>query len=276
MTFVRHFVCINTIMDISVVMLSWNSKKHLERSVPSLLMSLEGEGLAYELFIVDNDSHDGSKEYLNELKKLYPGSVRPIFLNYNTGTTFSRNIALRRAVGDYIAVMDSDVEVPSAIFNKLITRLKSDTDIGLIAPSLLYPSGRLQKSTDVFPTLWRKVQRFFFLKLIESKEKRQGTGEIEDVDYAISAFWFFPKHILKSVGLLDEKIFYAPEDADYCLRIWKRGYRVVLDREACAIHYAQEISRGMKFNKAFWEHLKGLLYFFTKHRCLFRRPSRYL
>ena len=85
-----------------------------------------------------------------------------------------------------------------------------------------------------------------------------------DVDYAISAFWLFRGDLIEKVGVLDENIFYSPEDVDYCIRIKKQGYRIVYDPSVHIVHDAQEISRK-KLNKFFFSHLKGLFYLFKKH-----------
>jgi GT2 family glycosyltransferase len=82
------------------------------------------------------------------------------------------------------------------------------------------------------------------------------------------------KEVLKNVGLLDENIFYAPEDVDYCLRIWLAGYKVVYNSEVSAIHHAQEISRGLKINRATINHIKGLAYYFKKHKYILKCPIR--
>lgn len=259
-------------MDISVVILNWNSKKHLERCLPSLINSLGCSDYSYEIFVIDNGSADGSVQFLNEVQGGYQEIVKPILLQNNTGTTFSRNLALKAATGDYLVILDSDVEVPPDIINYLVEKVATCPDIGLIVPKLVYPSGALQKSTDVFPTVTRKVIRFFFLKWMEKKDAATHKNASEEVDYAISAFWVLPKKILSEVGYLDENIFYAPEDVDYCLRIQKCGFKIVYEPTVSAIHHAQEISRGFKFNRAFLEHVKGLLYFYNKHRFLFRRP----
>ena len=110
-----------------------------------------------------------------------------------------------------------------------------------------------------------------FYAIAEGSEELQ-SNSITDVDYAISAFWLFHRSLLDKVGLLDEKIFYAPEDVDFCLRIWKAGYRIVYQPSACIIHHTQEISRGWKLNSAKINHLKGLVYFFIKHRYFMRKP----
>jgi GT2 family glycosyltransferase len=186
----------------------------------------------------------------------------PIFLNKNMGTTYSRNLALRKAKGNFIVILDSDVEVPLATIPQLLKVLKERRDIGLVTPKLIYPDGRLQKSTDKFPTLPSKMIRYLFLKQIEKKESRSQTKNYPvEPDYAISALWVFRREVLDNVGLLDERIFYAPEDVDYCLRVWKKGYKVHYDPACFAIHHTQD-------------HIKGLVYYFRKHKYLFRRPKR--
>lgn len=98
------------------------------------------------------------------------------------------------------------------------------------------------------------------------------SNEVINVDYAISAFWIMKKSVLEEVGLLDEKIFYSPEDVDYCLRIWKSGHAISYIPFVSVVHHTQEISRGFKLNTAFLNHVKGLFYYFTKHRYCFFPP----
>jgi GT2 family glycosyltransferase len=261
-------------IDISVVILSWNSEQHIERCVSSVIQSLLGSELGFEIIIVDNGSTDSTIGILNEIVESWPSYVNPIYFKKNTGTTHSRNIALKQAQGEWIAILDSDVEVDFGIFELLVSKLKEDLSIGLIAPKLVYPSGLLQKSTDQFPTILTKFKRFFFLKQIERAERLHFKDDsTREVDYAISAFWIFPHKILQDVGFLDEKIFYAPEDVDYCLRIWKCNYKILYEPSVSAVHHAQEISRGFKLNKATLDHAKGLLYYFIKHKYLIIRPK---
>ena len=96
-----------------------------------------------------------------------------------------------------------------------------------------------------------------------------GRGQVEGpVDCAISAFWMMPAHVQEEVGLLDEKIFYSPEDIDYCIRVWKAGYRIDYLPGVSMVHDAQEISRakGFTINAFTLSHAKGLIYLFFKHK----------
>jgi GT2 family glycosyltransferase len=265
-------------VDVTFIILTWNSEKFIHKCLKTLIASLQATNLEFEVFVVDNGSKDNTVNLINEFYSQYPDSINPIFLEKNTGTTYSRNLALKQAKGKYICCLDSDMEVNPGVIQKLIKTLQSNQQIGLVVPKLVYPTGQLQKSTDIFPTVFNKIYRYFFLKRIEFNEHRKSRSLIQitepfEVDYAISAMWVFKRELLDKIGLLDEKIFYAPEDVDYCLRIWKAGYKILYDPSVSCIHHCQEISRGFKFNQATINHIKGLLYYFKKHRYFFVNPK---
>jgi len=262
-------------MDISFVILTWNSEKYIGKCLTSLLTDLKENRFLYEIFIIDNGSIDNTASIINSFKAKYHKHILTIFLNKNRGTTYSRNLALKKARGKYVIIMDSDIEVLRGTIAPLIDTLNKDNKTGLVVPKLLYPNGNLQKSTDVFPTIFTKLFRYFFLKRIEKKDNElKQKLRPKYVDYAISAFWVLKKQVIEKVGLLDENIFYAPEDVDYCLRIWNAGYKILYVPNVAVIHHAQEISRGLKLNFVTINHIKGLIYYFRKHKYIFIPPKR--
>ncbi len=240
--------------------------------IRSLLTSVTAHLMRFSLRTTDPQT--GTLSAVRSFQKRYPAHIFPIFLNKNTGTTYPRNLALKRATGKYVIVMDSDVEVHQGTITALIKTLDMDHRMGLAVPKLLYPNGNLQKSVDVFPTVFTKFFRYFFLKAIEKKENKvlQET-ELREVDYAISAMWVMKGEVLETVGLLDENIFYSPEDVDYCLRLWRAGYKIIYNPLVSVIHDTQEISRGFKVGAATFSHIKGLAYYFKKHGYFLRRPA---
>ena len=253
-----------TDLDLSVVILSFNSANYINRCLDSVIESAAAVSLSFEIYIIDNGSQDGSVNILNQYKAKHPDQIHLKLFEHNTGTTVSRNYGLSRAQGRHILVLDSDAYINPEAIKHLIKELNNDHSLGMIVPKVIYSSGNFQKSTDVFPTLHNKFLRFFFLKNTEQKEHNQQPTVPVEIDYAISAFWLFPRRIIDEVGLLDENIFYSPEDVDYCIRIRKHGYRIMYDPSVTIIHDAQEISRK-KLNKFFFSHLKGLFYLFNKH-----------
>lgn len=254
-------------MDVSFVILSWNSARFLNGCISSIHSDFAGSHLTYEVFVIDNGSKDGSLEILSEYQaKGYPLNVIP--LGHNTGTTFSRNIGLRMAHGRYICIMDSDIQFcQEKTLETLVLALEREPRAGIIAPMLNYPSGNHQKSFDQFPTIGNKLKRIFFLRKMERIEglRQFVSKNVIEVDYVISAFWLFHRDLIGTIGLLDENIFYAPEDVDFCLRTWLSGSPVLFCSGTTVIHNAQEISRKKPFSKSGFMHLQGLYYYFRKY-----------
>ena len=251
--------------DISFIILSFNSEWCIDECLSSLRSALAELHLTYDIWVVENGSTDRSRHIVETHQESDP-AIQLIVLDHNHGTTASRNKALEQCQGRVIVILDSDAYVNPRAIDHLLGQLKERSEIGIIAPKLIFPDGRYQLSVDQFPTVTRKLQRFLFLRNIES---RQREPKPSTVDYAISAFWMMSRETFEAVGPLDERIFYAPEDVDYCLRVWKAGFQVFYDPRVSIVHDAHEKSRGSRINFFTLSHLKGLLYFFVKHRYAF-------
>ncbi len=253
----------------SFVILTFNSDRYIEKCLQSINESIATLKANAEVFVVDNGSIDETRSILKSFNFNHLVDFKTIFFDKNTGTTFSRNSALKNSSGEYLIVLDSDAYINVDTLSHLKAYLQINPLCGLAVPKLIYPDGRYQLSVDQFPTLVHKIKRFLFLKKMEGESE---ISKITQVDYAISAFWMFPRTVLDKVGLLDEKIFYSPEDVDYCIRVWKAGYNITYIPEYQVIHDAQEISRGKGFKKInlfSLSHIKGLFYLYYKHRFIF-------
>lgn len=262
------------IVDLSAIVLSFNSKQFIEKCVRDLITSFDSCGYEGEVIVVDNGSNDGCVQILKKLKDEFDERLKIIFLEHNTGTTYSRNLAMKVATGQYFVILDSDAYMNAKTLEGMKNWLSTHQEYGLVAPQLTFPDGRYQLSIDSFPTLSRKIQRFFLLKKMETTNQLD-VNKTYDIDYAISACWMFPRIIYDEIGGLDEKIFYAPEDVDYCLRIWKQERKIAYLPMYSMVHDAREVSRGFKFNKFVYLHIKGLMYYFIKHRYLFSLKKLY-
>jgi GT2 family glycosyltransferase len=273
-------------MLISTIILSYNSVSPIQRCLDELICSLLKFDEKSEIFIVDNGSKDGSVELIKQYEKKYqksdPELIKPIYFSENTGTTYSRNAALKKAKGKFVLVLDSDAYINHDAIKRLIEYLEANHDVGMAVPRLFYNSGNFQLSCDVFPTLIHKLKRFLFLKKIESKpHELQAAKTATNVDYAISACWMLSRQAVDKTGVFDEKIFYSPEDVDYCLRVWENGFKITYIPSANVIHDAQELSRGFKLSMFHFSHLKGLFYLMNKHKYfwglsnLYKRLNRF-
>ena len=257
-------------MLVSAVVLSFNAEAHIRQCIEALVATFGQLNGECEIFVIENGSHDDSPQMLRELESEHGSMLDVTYLDSNSGTTKSRNLAIRRARGEFVLILDADALANTEAVKRLIDVLRENDDYGIAVPKLVYPNGNFQLSVDKFPTVQRKLWRAFRLKQLEQNAKDCApSSDVIDVDYAISAFWLVRREIFDRVGLLDERIFYSPEDVDFCLRVWKAGWRVAYDSSVTAIHDAQELSRGRKFSAFKIRHVKGLADYFFKHRYLF-------
>lgn len=269
-------------IKIGFVILAWNSQKCIGDCIASI-HHLDKNAITGKTIVIDNGSTDDTVKVINEINKQYVSnsgfecSIKQLDRNY--GTTYSRNIGLELLLGhndiDYICILDSDTVVNTEALVKLVAALETDKHCGIIGPRMKDKNDIYQRSGRNIPTLTEKLFKVLPIKVLrdmgvqmESSVSENGTGCVQ-VGYLLSACWMMNKNTVRDVGFLDEKIFYAPEDVEYCIRCQKAGYTVKYCYDAEIIHEWQRLSRKKVFSKHNFEHIKGLAYMFMKHRYMF-------
>ena len=259
---------------IGFVILVWNSEQVIGKCLRSLTNLKQVEPL---VIVVDNGSTDNSLSIVKNFTSIL--QLQVVQYNRNMGTTVSRNVGIRKLMHrnlDYYCILDSDTEVNDEAFEIMIEEMKENPLYGIIGPSMVSTSGMLQMSARSFPTVLEKFYKAVPIKAVqvrgEALEVQKPPSPDADsfpVDYLMSAFWLMRPEVIHNAGLLDEKIFYAPEDAEYCIRVWKSGYQVAFCPRARIIHEWQRISKRKLISRMNWEHIKGLCYMFRKHNYFF-------
>ena len=260
---------------VGFVILTWNSERVIAACLDSIVTLTVVDPY---VVIVDNGSTDGTAQIIDSYIRNNPEHFKLIHFSENKGTTISRNTALRLLMEikpNYYCVLDSDTQINDNAFQTMIGELKLHPEYGMIGPEMKTSSGLVQMSARAFPTLLEKIY-----KAVPSKSLQRKGEEMEiqvapckdavsySVDYLMSACWLLRPEVLKCAGLLDEKIFYAPEDAEYCIRIWKTGFCVAFCPKAQIIHEWQRLSKKKFISKMNWVHICGLAYMFRKHHYL--------
>lgn len=262
---------------ISFVILTWNSEKTITDTLEGIRATCAEETIPYEVIVVDNGSNDATIRIIEEVSQEMPLEI--VRLDRNFGTTITRNTGIRKSKGDIICVIDSDAVLVSGSLAKLCRTLTDDRSIGILAPKLVFPDGAIQVSVKHFPSLIGKLSKIpgIILKIpfrdIDGYDSFPFEGP-RDVDSAISACWFFRRDLIDVIGYLDERIFYAPEDVDFCLRVWKHGLRTVYYTDFTVIHHVQRITHKKFFGRIAASHLLGLMYYFLKHRYIIKPSKR--
>lgn len=265
---------------VAFVILTWNSEGYVRACLESVL----GLGdMCAAAYVVDNGSTDGTLDALSEIAAA-DGRLRMLPQGCNLGTTVSRNIAIREALTmsprpGYICVLDSDTVANEAAIGSAVDALESDPTIAVAGPTLVGGDGSEQLSGRNLPTLGIKFGKACPLGRVAERAAAAEVpdspvvGGVQDVGYLLSACWVTPMWVWERVGLLDEKIFYAPEDVDWCLRCHEADYRVVRSHGPSMTHLYQRVSKKRLLSKTNWEHVKGLVHYFRKHGYLLRAPE---
>jgi GT2 family glycosyltransferase len=240
------------VTDLSIVIVSWNTKKYLEECLTSL-RTIDGN-LSVEIIVVDNASTDGSPEMI---RTQFPHVIL-IESGANLGFAGGNNIGLKEATGKYVCLINSDVNVPPDCLPKMHAYMEQQPAIGLLGPGMLRPDGLVYRSGMRFPTLWNVFLRALFLDSLFKGFRVFGGFLMKDfrfdrtmdMDVLNGWLWMARREALDQVGPLDDRFFMYAEDVDWCKRFHLAGWRVVFYPEAKALHYggASAANAPSRFN----------------------------
>ncbi len=223
-------------MKVSVVILSWNTKSLLR----DCLKSIKQKDV-FEIIVVDNNSSDSST---GMIKKEFP-EVKLIENKKNLGFAKGNNQGIRKAKGDLIMILNSDTIVPGDAIKKLADAFAKDKNIAVASPLLVFKSGEIQKDYYMrFPNLWQVfVYHNPFLRplFLKTKLRRLILSDLSEkdtieVDQLPGAALMAKKEVWDKAGLLDENYQFLYEDVDWCWRVKKMGFKLVVVPKAKIIH----------------------------------------
>ncbi len=222
-----------------------------------------------EIFVVDNNSTDGSREYFyNKFEK-----VHFIWNITNEGFAKANNKALSLASGDYILFLNPDTIIPEDCFEKSLTFIRSKNDSVALGIKMTDGSGKfLKESKRAFPSPITSLFKLSGLTKLFPKSKffsKYHLGFLDEnanheVGVLAGAFMIVPKKILSATGSFDENFFMYGEDIDLSYRIQKEGFKNYYFAESSIIHFKGESTRkgSLNYIKLFY---KAMSVFAKKH-----------
>lgn len=253
--------------DLSIVVISWRMRDLLQRMLASL--RVHTPNLNLQIICIDNGSWDGTAEMV---ESEFP-EVELLRNPENLGVAPARNQGLALAKGEFVAILDADLEFIEDALGPIVSLLRSRPEIGMAGCRLVFPDGTTQFNAKRFPSFWALLSRRIPQTRLLDGGKALADHEMHDwdrksdreVDYLIGACQVFRKEVLRKVGFLDDRIFYGPEDIDFCLRVRRAGWPIWWLHGVRIIHHEQRITRQKLFSKITYRHFLGLGHFFGKH-----------
>lgn len=238
-------------MKLSVVIVNYNVKYFLEQCLHSVAKA--ASGVACEVFVVDNNSVDGSVPMVREK---FP-DVKVIENHENVGFSKANNQAIRASVGEYVLLLNPDTIVEDDTFKKVIAFMDEHPDAGGLGVKMVDGNGNfLPESKRALPRPDVAFYKIFGLSRLFPKSKRFGQyhlsyldeNETHEVEILSGAFMLLRKSVLDEVGLLDETYFMYGEDIDLSYRIIKAGFKNYYFPETRIIHYKGESTKKSSVN----------------------------
>lgn len=224
---------------VSVIIPTRNAGRLLRRCVRGLL-----EFTAYprlELVIVDNQSDDRETlAYLEVLQERHRARV----LRYNKPFNFAaiNNMAAREARGEVLALLNNDVEVITRDWLSEMVGHALRPDVGAVGAKLYYHDGRIQHAGIVLGLGW--VAGHLYRGVFEPDGGMSRTVTVRTVSAVTGACMVLRSSVFREVGGLDEVALpVAYNDVDLCLRLQRRGYRVLWTPFA-RLYHAESATRG--------------------------------
>lgn len=213
--------------ELSVIIVNWNTRELLRRCLSSVYRYTSG--IAYEVFVVDNHSSDGSPEMVEQE---FP-AVRLLRNDENLGFSKANNQAILLSTGRYIVLLNSDTELQDNALYAMAACMDQHAAVGILGTKLLNYDGTRQYSCDFFPRkpgviLWEKmlnvIQNHTRLSWQEQMSSRN-FDEAFAVDYVIGAVLLIRRETIDDIGVLDERFFMYAEDIDWCYRAALAGWQ---------------------------------------------------
>ena len=246
-------------VQLSIVIITWNQLSYLQDCLCSLQPVMQREDV--EVIVVDNGSEDGTCQYLTVN---YP----QIYLHINDcnkGVAYARNRGLELAQGKKVLFLDNDTVVNENAISGMEIYLDEHSKVGLCACRLVDSKSQIQDSFKPFPGLWLKIKNVLGITKTNAPDLQTVTSPIEPV-YVIGACQMIRREVIERIGLLDENIFYGPEDADYCMRIVAEGWKVVYLPQYTIVHHWRRATNKKLFSRLAWKHFCALCYFYAKYK----------
>jgi GT2 family glycosyltransferase len=256
-------------MDVSIVILNYNTREHLRTCLRSLGSAGTSASFEREVLVVDNASIDGSADMV---AAEFPW-VTLIRAPRNGGYAYGNNLGLAQARGDAILLLNPDTQLSPDAVVRLKELLDQHADAGVVGPKLVRPNGSMHLACRrSFPTPPVAFYRISGLSRLFPKSPRFGRYNLTyldpdqavEVDAVCGACLLIRRSVVERIGPLDERFFMYGEDLDWCLRARQAGWTVRYEPEVVVLHQHGAASRQRPLRTTFY-FFRAMDLFYRKH-----------
>lgn len=260
------------VMDISVIVVNYNSSEYTINCVSSVLAQTRG-CFTYEIIIVDNNSNDAELSKLRSWLDIVQGKNVYLYESkINTGFALGNMLGVNISSGRYLFLLNNDCVVINDALSTLASFMEKNTNVALVSPKCLDKNDKLASSFDYIPTIANQWLGASMCRLFHPENyplRKVIYTEPVAVPMISGAAMFFRRSVFADVGGLDTNYFLYCEEEDICLRLKNKGYTVFYVPSAVISHLGgASTERDINVEKEFYI---SLFYFLNKNYTLLPR-----
>ncbi len=253
-------------LDLSIVILNYNTKDLVVSCVESIFKFTKD--LSFEILLVDNGSSETNPERFKNIIKKHE-QVKLVTSSKNLGFSAGNNLAMKKARGRYILLLNSDTYLTQKVLEPLILWLDANLKIGIATCELKNKNNSHQASGGAFPNIFNAAAWMFFLddipllsRLIKSIHPKHAPSKPTQQDWITGAFFLIRSKVISQIGYLNTDFFMYVEDMEYCFRAKMANWQVWYLPQWSIVHLGGSSSTG---EFSIISELKNQLLFYKKY-----------
>lgn len=226
-----------------MLILNWNGKI----DTLACLSSLSGVAYPFTILVVDNGSTDDS---IQAISTQFP-HITLIATQENLGFAEGNNVGIRYALekgADFVFLLNNDTVVDPAIFAAFERAMIEDPSVGIWgAKNCLFNS---PDTLDHLGGIWNRKKGNF--DLVGYREEEAKWVSAPELDYVCGCSLLIKAQVIHTIGLLEPRFFLIWEEADWCYRAKKAGFKIKSCLNAKIWHKVSASFSGKPHTTYFW------------------------
>ncbi|NQV15464.1 glycosyltransferase family 2 protein [bacterium] len=268
-------------IKLSVLIVSYNSGKTIQVCIESLMEGISS--ISSEIIIIDNNSTDDTANILKAMETQHD-QLSLVLNNTNRGFAAGNNQALDQAHGDYILVLNPDTITQAGVVSGLISELEKNERMGMVAPQLQFPDGRIQKTCRRLPTHMDVIYHSLGLTQLFPASSRFNAWKMGDfdhrstrqVDQPAGAALMIKGSLFRELKGFDQNFPMFFNDVDLCKRIKDAGYEIWYMPDYHITHVGGASVKQVKLKMVLSSHVSFFRYFEKHFTRLHHQPLNFL
>ncbi|MEO5991906.1 MAG: glycosyltransferase family 2 protein [Ferruginibacter sp.] len=248
-------------LTVSIVLFK-TDKLEIENIIKQLLETK----LRWKLFLIDNSPENTLQEFFEN----FNDNVEYIFMNANLGFGKAHNLVINKikTLSEFHLIMNSDIDFEASILDQMLTYMRADYEIGLLAPKVLNMDGTIQYTAKLLPQpLDLIVRRFVPIESIQDYFNNKYELRFISFDKTMETpcftgcFLLVNCRVFTEIEGFDEQFFMYSEDIDFTRRI-NQKFKTIYYPNVSIFH--QHGKGSYKNIKLLYYHIRSMVKYYNK------------